>query len=360
MYTLSFTMLIKYAIINVLIWVRCKCAPMRQENAYKIKLLKLLEILRQDSDEEHYIGTPEILEKLAAMGIVCDRRTLYGDIEVLNSYGYEVICEKSPGKPNRYCVADRSFNVPELRILMDAVQASSFITPKKTEELVDKIANLGGSHRAELLRSNIVKFNTTKSANESIFYSISEINAAIENGKKVSFEYFDFNEKHERVYRRSGRRYYVNPLATIYDDNNYYLICYYAKHEGVVHYRIDRMDHVEMVVNQPIDAYKGNLIDLKHHKKTLFGMFQGEEQEVEFIADKNLLDVVFDVFGESVEIVVENETTIRFKAAVQLSPTFFGWCLSFGDKLQVAGPNDVVARVIEYIQLLNQGYKGEN
>lgn len=147
-------------------------------------------------------------------------------------------------------------------------------------------------------------------------------------------------------------------VATIYDDDNYYLICYYAKHEGVVHYRIDRMDHVEMVVNQPIDAYKGNSIDLKHHKKTLFGMFQGEEQEVEFITDKSLLDVVFDVFGESVEIVVENETTFRFKAAVQLSPTFFGWCLSFGDKLQVAGPNDVVARVIEYIQLLNQGYNG--
>lgn len=185
---------------------------MRQANAFKIRLIKLLEILRQHSDEDNYLSTTEIIERLAAIGIVCDRRTLYKDIELLNESGYEVLCEKSPGKPNGYCVADRSFNVPELRILMDAVQASSFITPKKTEELVDKVANLGGSHRAELLQSNIVKFNTTKSANENIFYSISEINAAIENGKKVSFEYFDFNEKHERAYRRNGKRYYVSLL----------------------------------------------------------------------------------------------------------------------------------------------------
>ena len=128
---------------------------MKQENAYKIKLLKLLEILRQDSDEDHYIGTTELIDKLADMGIVCDRRTLYKDIEVLNNFGYEVLCEKSPGKPNCYCVADRSFDVPELRILMDAVQAASFVTPSKTEVLLDKIADLGGSHRAELLQSKV-------------------------------------------------------------------------------------------------------------------------------------------------------------------------------------------------------------
>ena len=333
---------------------------MRQENAFKIRLIKLLEILRQHSDEDNYMSTTEIIERLAAIGIVCDRRTLYKDVELLNESGYEVLCEKSPGKPNGYCVADRSFNVSELRILMDAVQASSFITPKKTEELVDKIANLGGSHRAELLQSNIVKFNTTKSANENIFYSISEINLAIENNKKVSFEYFDFNSKHERVYRRNGKRYFVNPLATIYDDDNYYLICYYGRFEGVVHYRIDRMDRVEMVVNQPIDVYKGEPIDLKRHKKTLFGMFQGEEQLVEFQADASILDPIFDIFGDKVEITPDENGKLRFKAAVQLSPTFFGWCLSFGDKLQVVGPNEVVEKVVEYIQSLTRGYKIEN
>ena len=356
MYRLTFTNVIQFDIIEKKKMERCRHQPMKLENAYKIKLLKILEILRQDSDEDNYIETGELLGKLSAMGIVCDRRTLAADIETLNNYGYEVLCEKSPGMPNRYCVADRSFNVSELRILMDAVQASCFVTPKKTEELIDKIADLGGSHRAELLRSNIVRFNTTKSQNESIFYNISEINAAIENGKKVSFKYFDYNENHERVYRRKEKRYFVNPLATIYDDDNYYLVCYYGRYEGVVHYRIDRMDLVQMVDDQPMDAYKGEPIDLKHHKKTLFGMFQGEEQEVEFVADKSILDVIFDIFGETIMLENEGENSVRFKAAVQLSPTFFGWCLLFGDKLKVIGPNEVVEKIVEYIQTLANGY----
>lgn len=330
---------------------------MRQENAYKIKLIKLLEILRQDSDEDHYIGTSELIDKLDKMGIVCDRRTLYKDIEVLNSFGYEVLCEKSPGKSNCYCVADRSFDVPELRILMDAVQASSFITPSKTEILLDKIADLGGSHRAELLQSNIVRFNTTKSTNENIFYSISEINAAIENNKKVSFEYFDFNEKHERVYRKERKRYFVNPMATIFDDDNYYLIAYYAKHPGVVHYRIDRMDMVEMVENQSRDIYNGEPIDLKHHKKTIFGMFQGETQEVEFQADKCLLDVIFDVFGDNIALEPLNGNTVTFKAEVQVSPTFLGWCYSFGNKLKVVSPDFVLDEIQEHIDSLVKMYK---
>lgn len=330
---------------------------MRQENAYKIKLIKLLEILRQDSDEDHYIGTSELIDKLDKMGIVCDRRTLYKDIEVLNSFGYEVLCEKSPGKPNCYCVADRSFDVPELRILMDAVQASSFITPGKTEILLDKIADLGGSHRAELLQSNIVRFNTTKSNNENIFYAISEINAAIENNKKVSFEYFDFNEKHERVYRKERKRYFVNPMATIFDDDNYYLIAYYAKHPGVVHYRIDRMDMVEMVENQSRDIYKGEPIDLKHHKKIIFGMFQGKMQEVEFHADKSLLDVIFDVFGDNIKLNMLERNTVSFKAEVQVSPTFLGWCCSFGNKLKVVSPDFVLDEIQEHIDSLVKMYK---
>ena len=332
---------------------------MKQENAYKIKLLKLLEILRQDSDEDHYIGTTELIDKLADMGIVCDRRTLYKDIEVLNNFGYEVLCEKSPGKPNCYCVADRSFDVPELRILMDAVQAASFVTPSKTEVLLDKIADLGGSHRAELLQSNIVRFNTTKSTNENIFYAISEINSAIENNKKVSFEYFDFNEKHERVYRKDHKRYFVNPLATIFDDDNYYLIAYYGKHPGVVHYRIDRMDKVELVEEQCKDPYNGEPIDLKHHKKTIFGMFQGETQEVKFQADKSLLDVIFDVFGDNITLEPLNDNTVTFKAEVQVSPTFLGWCCSFGDKLKIVGRDATVKKLKEYIGIIIQAYQND-
>lgn len=334
---------------------------MKQEKAYKIKLVKILEILRQDSDEDHYLESTEILTKLKAMGIECDRRTLYGDIDVLNDFGYEVLCEKTPGKANKYCVADRNFDVPELRILMDAVQASRFITPKKTDVLLDKIADLGGSHRAELLRSELVQFNTVKSNNESIFYSISEIGQAIENDKKVSFKYFTYGIDHGKVYRfdakrNEDKRYFVNPVATVYDDENYYLIGYYGNFSNLVHFRIDRMDSVRMVAEQPKDPYKGNAMDLQHHKKTLFSMYQGGEQEVEFLAEDSILDPLFDKFGDKVQITKDGENNIRFKANVQLSPTFFGWCLSFGDKLKITAPQDVVEQIKEYIQKISSGY----
>lgn len=329
---------------------------MEKENPSKIKLIKLLEILRQDSDEDHYLGTSEILERLALMGIECNRRTLYNDIELLNSFGYEILCEKSSGKSNRYCIADRSFNVPELRILIDAVQAASFVTPKKTEELVDKIADLGGSHRAEILRSNSVKFNTTKSTNECIFYSINEINAAIEQNKKVSFEYFDFDENHNRVYRKERGRYVVNPMATIFDKDNYYLVAYYGKYEGVVHYRIDRMDRVEMLQEEDREAYCGKPVDLRQHKKTLFGMYQGKEEYVEFIASKSLLDVIFDVFGENTQVFSTSDKKVSFGASVQVSPTFLGWCCSFGDKLKVIAPQEVTGQIREYLQSLHKNY----
>lgn len=330
---------------------------MKKENAYKIKLVKLLEILRQDSDEDNYLTTGYLLKKLAEEGIECDRRTLYVDIDLLNSYGYEVLCEKSIGKPNKYCVADRSFDVSELRILMDAVQASKFITEKKTDKLLEKIADLAGSHKAELLQSNVVDFNTAKSDNENIFYSISEINGAIEKGKKVSFEYFDYNYKHERVLRRDGKRYYVNPLATVFADDNYYLIAYYAKHEGVVHYRIDRMDHVEIVENQPIDRYKGEKFDLKKHKKTVFAMYQGEKETVEFVADESILVPIFDTFSKNVKLYPLGSGKYRFKASVQLSPVFYGWCMSFGDKLKITAPATVADKFVEFIKTTLSSYE---
>lgn len=320
-----------------------------------------MEILRQDSDEDHYLESTEILSKLKEMGIECDRRTLYNDIEVLNSFGYEVLCEKSTGKPNRYCVVDRNFDVPELRILMDAVQASAFITPKKTKVLLDKIADLSGSHRAELLRNELVQFNTIKSSNESIFYSISEIGQAIENNKKVSFKYFNYDINHEKVYRFDAKRnqdklYFVNPHATLFDGENYYLVGYYKKHEGFTHFRIDKMDDVQMVNDQDKDPYLGNDADLQHHKETLFSMYQGVECEVEFWADTSILDPIFDTFGQKVSISKDGENGIKFKAKVQLSPTFYGWCLSFGEKLKVIAPQDVKEKLKDYIQIIAEGY----
>lgn len=329
---------------------------MKKENKAKIKLLKLYELLQCETDEDNYLETAEILQKLAKEGIVCDRNTLYKDIETLNESGYEVLCEKEPGKPNKYGIADRKFTEPELRILTDAVQAAAFISEKKTEELVNKIAELGGRNKAELLKKNVVKFNTTKSKNESVLYSVSEISAAIESGRKISFRYFNYDKNHKKVYRRRGERYIVNPLATIYDNNYYYLIVYDGRHNDVVHYRVDRMDGVEMLETRA-EIYTGAEQDLQKHKKTLFGMYQGKAEEVEFEIASDIVDRLFDTFGDEIRFEDKGDGKLRFKAEVQISPTFVVWCLSFGDKLKVIAPEKVRERLSSYTERLYNLYK---
>ena len=316
---------------------------MKPEKAFRIRLVKILEILRQETDEDHPMGTQTLIKKLAEQGIECDRRTLYRDIQVLNDYGYEVLC-------------DRSFDIPELRILLDAVQAASFITPKKTEVLVDKIADLAGSHRAEVLKKNIMRFNITKHTNEAIYYNVNEIESAIMEGKKVSFFYFDYNAHGERVFRKDKKRYVINPYATIFSNDNYYLVGYSDKYKNVAHYRIDRMEAVEVETEDimPVLAIEG--FDITEHKKQVFGMFVGEEERVSIQIDNSLIDAVMDKFGENISLMDRGDGTARLEISVQISPAFLAWCCAFGDMLKVVFPSSLVEQIKVYIERLANLY----
>ncbi len=218
------------------------------EKNNRIRPLKIWEILQSETDEDHPMGTEELRAKLAECGIQSHRTTIYEDIKLLNDWGYEIMVHR--GRSNQYYVMDRQFSSPEIHILMDAVQAASFITRKKTAELVDKIADLAGSQKGLVLKKNIVQFNTAKSANEGIYYLVNEIVTAINNRQKIIFLYFDYNEKHERVYRRNGHHYVVSPVATVFADGHYYLVIYDNRYKKISHYRIDRMDRVEIIDEQ--------------------------------------------------------------------------------------------------------------
>ena len=261
------------------------------------------------------------------------------------------------GISNKYYVVDRSFDVPELRILMDAVQAASFITPKKTEVLVDKIADLAGSHRAELLKKNIMRFNITKHTNESIYYSVNEIERGIIEGKKVSFFYFDYNARGERVFRKDKKRYVVNPYATIFSNDNYYLVCYSDKYKNVAHYRIDRMESVEVEVDAIMPVPAIEKFDITEHKKQMFGMFAGDEEKVSIRLDNSLIDMVMDKFGEDVSLVDRGDGTASLDICVQISPAFLAWCCAFGDRLKVLEPISVVTSIKKYICDLANAYE---
>ncbi len=334
---------------------------MNGENSRKIKLLKLWELLKNETDESCPMDTVEIIDRLSKMGIDVDRKILYADIELLDKYGFEVMKER--GKRNRYYVMDRSFNLPEVRILMDAVQAAGFVTEKKTEELIDKIASLAGSKRGEALKENIVRHSTVKSTNESIFYSVDTIISAIESGRKITFNYFSLDIKREKSYRTKKdepgtiKQYTVNPVYMVLDNDQYYLVCYDDKHMTPANYRIDRMDRVR-ALDEPITPNSAiDNLDLAEHTRQMFSMFSGNVEKVVFEIDRSLLDVVYDRFGTEIDIFETKDKRLRCKCEVQTGQMFIAWCCSFGSRLKVVSPPSFVKRVKQHLEQTLETYK---
>ena len=322
---------------------------MAQANSNKIKLLKLMEMLRQETDEAHPLRRTEICERLAKDGIGCDIRTLSKDIAVLNSYGFEVMIRKEDHE-NFYYVEDRSFSVPELKILIDAVQAASFITEKKTAELIDKIAELGGGNRAAILKDNIVHFNTRKHGNEAIYYNVDTIETAIQQDKKIIFRYFDIDENGARVYRRDGHHYVVEPVALVFNDDNYYLVSYSSKHEGTANYRLDRMDSAETVNEDITDKAKELRESVAGYTESVFKMYGGQPKDVTLQFDQKLIGAVYDKFGEGTKMLRINDTTCVAAVKAQISPTFWGWLAQFGNQMRIISPDNAIEQYSAHIK----------
>lgn len=310
---------------------------MAKENMQKVKLLKILELLRQNTDEDHPMSTAQIAIALSQMGIPFDRRTISQDILILNELGYEIMSVMN-GHDKCYYVEDRSFSVPELKILIDAVQASSFITEKKSEELISKIAALAGSHRADVLKRNMVCFNTRKHSNEWIFYNVDNLEDAILRQKKVLFRYFDLNENAERVYRRDGHRYVVEPIALVFNEDNYYLTCYSARHDSTSNYRIDRMDAVEVLQENCCEKTIALREQIATYTEQAFKMFGGQVEDIVLEFDRSLIGTVYDRFGEDTKMMATSESKCIASVKVQISPVFWGWLFQFAGEMNILSP----------------------
>lgn len=256
---------------------------MAEEKNQKIKLMKIMEILRQETDEEHPMTKVELAARLVAMKVSCSPRSLIRDIKLLNEQGYEIM-ERLVGHEKAYFVCDRSFSVPELKILIDAVQAASFVTEKKTLELIDKIAALGGSHKAAILKRNLIKFNTRKHRNETVYYTVGYLEDAIKQNRKVAFKYFDVTETGQRAFRRDGAEYVMEPVALVFNEDNYYLITYNEKHEATTNYRVDRIDSVR-ILDDPISETARSLRrKVARYTEEAFKMFNGQQETVRRLA----------------------------------------------------------------------------
>ena len=322
----------------------------KKSNDQKIKLLKLMEILMQETDAAHPIRTSDFCERLAQMNITCDPRTLGRDMRFLNEHGYEILSVQS-GHEKAYYIEDRSFQLPELQILIDAVQAASFITEKKTAELTDKIAALAGTNRAEVMKRSLVRFNTNKHTNESVFYTVDALTEAILQRKKVSFRYFDLDERALRVYRRDGGRYTAEPLSLVFNEDNYYLLCYSAKYDDMYNFRVDRMSDVRTEEEDlsPKAVKRLEKLDAAAYTEQAFKMFHGESRAVTLRFGKQLTGVVFDKFGEDTKMRPLGDGSIEALVLVQVSPTFYGWLCQFGGGMEIERPESVKKAFRDYM-----------
>ena len=327
---------------------------MARNSEQKIKLLVLYDILLRETDEEHALSTDEIVEKLHEKGIGVARKVLPGDIALLNKYGFEVLLYKK--RSYYYYVAYRKFDVAELRVLIDAVQAANFISEAHTIDLAKRLAGLAGAHSAEEMGRRFVCYDTVKKNSGNIFYYTDKIERAIEERKKVSFRYFSLNYRGEKVYRREGRRYIVNPVVLVCDNDNYYLVCYDDKHDGMANYRLDRMDELAEE-DMPI-AEREEYRDFNQHtyRRQAFSMYAGEPTDVCLIVEEPLVEEMFDKFGMNIKLMPYGDGKYRLVVRVQMSPAFFRWVAGSLGKIRVDGPTQVLEEFARYIEQLKSSY----
>ena len=306
----------------------------------KLKLLYLQKILLERTDEEHGMTMPEIVRALEEYGISAERKSLYGDIETLLNYGMDIIGEQD-GKHYRYRVASREFELPELKLLVDAVQSSKFITERKSTELIRKLENLSSRYEAKKLQRQVYVSGRIKTMNESIYYNVDEIQNAIAGNEKIRFQYFQWNVKKEMELRRGGKFYCISPWGVSWDNENYYMIGYDSDAELMKYYRIDKMVKLS-VVEEKRDGKKAfQEMDLAALSQKTFSMFAGEEQYVKLEIVNEMAGIVIDRFGRDISLIKKDEGHFTINVKVAVSRQFLAWVISLGDGVRILGPEEV-------------------
>ena len=303
----------------------------------KLKILYLMRIFLTQTDEKHMLTVNDLISRLAEYGIAVERKTVYDDIETLQQFGIDIVKEKS--KTFGYYVSGRDFELPELKILADAVQSSKFITEKKSMVLIKKLESLVSIYDAGKLRRQVYIQNRVKNMNESIYYSIDTLHESINEGKKVSFKYFDYNIRKEQVFRRGGAPYIVCPIALSWVNEYYYLIAVAEERSGLSHYRVDKMSSVKKL-NKTNDSNSDGF-DPAEYSKKVFGMFGGDESNVKLRMHNTLASAAIDRFGKDIIMVPDGEKHFTVSVRVALSPVFYGWLFQFGELCEVISPQIV-------------------
>lgn len=315
---------------------------MSKNEKQKMKLLYLLKILLGNSDEENVLSMGKIIDSLDAFGVKAERKSIYDDIECLRTFDYDIICQK--GQNPGYYIGKRDFELAELKLLVDSVQASKFITKKKSNELIKKIEGLTSNHKAKELQRQVYTAYRVKTLNETIYYAVDTLHNAITDNKKVAFKYYEYGTDKKIKLRNDGKDYVVSPYSLTFSDDNYYLVAHYPKYEKLTHFRVDRIKGIRTLEEkqEDIKVVTDKNFDLGNYSKKIFNMYTGETQMVQIECDNRLINAVIDKFGEDVSIRKATEDTFVVTTKINISPTFFAWVFTFVGKMKIISPEAVV------------------
>lgn len=321
----------------------------------KLKLLYLYQILLQKTDEEHRMSMDELLAALSRCGVAAERKSIYSDIAALQDFGLDVVMQRGPG--GGYYVASRDFELPELKLLVDAIQCSRFITEKKSNELIKKIESLASEPQARALQRQVYVSDRVKTLNESIYYNIDTLHNAISEGVQIAFQYFewvlDFSkaQRIQKRYRKDGALYQVSPWALTWDDENYYMVAYDSASDSIRHYRVDKMEHIALTAHKREGKQLfQDQFNIASYSRKVFGMFSGEEKTVRLRCENRFIGVILDRFGSDIMVQRLDDAHFAVNVSVAVSPQFFSWVFGLGGAVQIIEPADVCAAFRQQLQ----------
>lgn len=315
----------------------------------KMKLLHILRLLTEKTDENHYLSTAKLIEELEKVGIRAERKSIYNDISELTDYGYDIIHVKSRVNGGYY-LGSREFELAELKLLVDAVQSSRFITKKKSTELIKKIEKLTSTYEAKKLQRQVYVTNRIKTDNESIYYNIDDIHNAIQNNKKIQFQYMDWTVSKELKPRRDGQYYEVSPYALIWAEERYYLVGYATLEGEIRHYRVDKIGKVTVLKETREGMENPGTFDVAAYSNKVFGMYGGETKSVTITFPEKLIGVFLDRFGKEIDIRRRDEGYLSLRISVVLSGQFYGWLAGLGREVTILAPSEINEAYCKYLQ----------
>ena len=324
----------------------------------KLKLLYLAKIFMEETDEDNPLTLQQIASRLAACDVNADRKTLYLDLEELRRFGMDIISAHQ-GRSTVYFLGAREYELPELKLLVDAVQASRFITDRKSRELIRKLEGLVSAHQARQLHRQVLFSGRVKTLNESIYYNVDMLHDAINSDRQIRFHYFQWNVNKEMVLRRDGAWYRVSPWCLTWDDENYYLVAYDAGEDRIKHYRVDKMRDITALEEPRAGKERYAELDVARYTQSLFGMFAGAEVAVTLEAENRMAGILIDRFGQDVRMVPVDDGHFEAGVNVAVSPQFFGWLMALGPGIRLTGPTPVVRQLKEEVRRLSRAYLGE-